>query len=462
MMAGWIQQRVLRLFRRLSRISRWFETRFTDTGRVVLGGAIGATIFGLDPRRTEAIQLAALLVAILAVAAVYAVRWRPRLEVARLLPDTVTLGVPAYYRLAVTNHGRRSETSLVILDELRTRYPGVREFNEPVAGEREAGLNWFDRRVGFPRWLELLRRGRGARLAAQSLPPIRPGETVRIDVPLVPLRRGKLVFDSVLIRRADPLHVFFALARFTLYGELIALPQRFPVPRLQWRSERHFHPGGLTLAATVGDSEEFMGLREYRPGDPLRHIHWRSFARLGEPVVKEFQDEYFDRHALLIDTFAGTATSAEFETAVAVAASLIHCERPSDSILDLVFIDHEVWRMTTGRGLSNNRQLLIQLAELNPNPVDEFARLANYARRYVDRLASVMLVCTAWDPARAAFVAELRHKQVNCLVIQIAEANDGSADTAGANPASRPGTCRIRPSAPALDLAALARPLAPL
>lgn len=455
-MAGWIQQRVLHLFRRLSRISRWFETRFTDTGRVVLGGAIGATIFGLDPRRTEAIQLAALLFSTLAVAAICAVRWRPRLEVTRRLPDTVTVGVATHYRLAITNHGQRTEAGLVILDELRTRYPDTREFSEPVAGDREAGLNWFDRRVGFPRWLELLRRGRGARLDAQSLPPIGPGATVRIDVPFVPLRRGKLVFDSVLLKRADPLHIFFAVVRHRLYGELIALPQRFPVPRLHWRSERHFHPGGLTLAATVGDSEEFMGLREYRPGDPLRHIHWRSFARLGEPVVKEFQDEYFDRHALLIDTFAGTATSAEFETTVAVAASLLQSDRPRDSILDLVFIDHEVWRMTTGRGLSNNRQVLVQLAELQANPRDEFARLANDTRRYVDRLASIILVCTAWDPARAAFVAELRHKQVNCLVIRVAETGSATGDAGDTYPESHPGTCNIRPSAPALDLAALA------
>jgi len=198
------------------------------------------------------------------------------------------------------------------------------------------------------------------------------------------------------------------------------------------------------------------GRAEYRPGVPLRHTAGRSVARLGEPVGKEFQDEYFDRHALLIDTFAGAATTAEFETAVAVAASLIQSERPSDSILDLVFIDREVWRMTTGRGLSNNRQVLIQLAELTPNPVDEFTRLADYARRYVDRLASVVLVSTSWDSARSRFIDELRQRRVNCLVLQVAEANSADVPVTGAQPDAPAGTCRIRPSEPALDLAAIA------
>ena len=38
-------------------------------------------------------------------------------------------------------------------------------------------------------------------------------------------------------------------------------------------------------------------------GDPLRKIHWRSWARRGKPVVKEYQEEYFSRIALVLDTF---------------------------------------------------------------------------------------------------------------------------------------------------------------
>jgi uncharacterized protein (DUF58 family) len=57
------------------------------------------------------------------------------------------------------------------------------------------------------------------------------------------------------------------------------------------------------MASNIGQSEEFVSLREYRRGDPPRHIHWRSWAKAGKPIVKEFEDEFFVRHALVLDTF---------------------------------------------------------------------------------------------------------------------------------------------------------------
>ncbi|MCK7478688.1 MAG: DUF58 domain-containing protein [Candidatus Moduliflexus flocculans] len=80
-----------------------------------------------------------------------------------------------------------------------------------------------------------------------------------------------------------------------------------------------------------------MSLRDYRQGDPLRHIHWRSWAKTGKPIVREFEDEFFVRHALVLDTFTDHPQSAVFEEAVAVAASFACTLNTQDSLLDLMF-----------------------------------------------------------------------------------------------------------------------------
>ena len=87
----------------------------------------------------------------------------------------------------------------------------------------------------------------------------------------------------------------------------------------------------------MGDSEEFVALRDYRPGDPLKRIHWRTWARIGRPVVREYQDEFFVRHALVFDTFLSAPTPA-FEEAVSVAASFACTVGTQESLLDLLFV----------------------------------------------------------------------------------------------------------------------------
>jgi uncharacterized protein (DUF58 family) len=387
-------------------------------GRLVIGGTIAAAIFGIDPRQTLAFHFASVLVALLAVAVAASIRWKPHLELSRLIPDTITVDLETSYSVTITNHGDRPEVDLVLADFLLTQYPNVEDFQHAVHQRKEIRLNWFDRRVGFPRWLNLVRKSRGARLKCVAIPSIPPHSSVTVVIPLTALRRGKLVFTNLEVRRPDPLGLYFAKHRIKQYGELVALPKRYKVPPFTWNSERHFHRGGLALAAVVGDSEEFIGLREYRPGDPLRHMHWRSFAKRGTPVMKEHQDEFFDRHALVVDTFLGDSSPNDFEAAISIAASFIQAERPTDSILDLVFIEQRVWRLTTGRGLSNSRQILLQLAELQPARTDNFAHLATYLSGYLERLASIIFVGVSWDTSRQNFIDELHLQRMRCLVLR--------------------------------------------
>ena len=120
------------------------------------------------------------------------------------------------------------------------------------------------------------------------------------------------------------------------------LPKRYRLPRLALPGARRFQHGGVALATSVGDSEEFVALRDYRPGDPLQRVHWKSFARTGKPVVKEYQDEFFERHALVLDTGTDRGEDAAFEEAVALAASFVYTIDTHECLLDLLFVGGEV------------------------------------------------------------------------------------------------------------------------
>ena len=153
---------------------------------------------------------------------------------------------------------------------------------------------------------------------------------------------------------------------------------------------------------------EFSTLRDYKPGDPPRRIHWKSFARTGKLIVKENHDEYFVRHALALDTFTGPGAEAVFEEAVSVTASFACTVLTQESLLDLLFVGSEAYRFTAGRGLGGAERLLEILAAVQPcadKPFEELHR--SVAARY--RLMSgCILVLAAWDEARRSLVRHLR------------------------------------------------------
>ena len=282
---------LFRLFPLAARGSRWLEQRFTSGGRLLLGVLVSGAILGIDISQTLAYQFAALAFSLLVTSFLLSVRWRPHLEVRRVLPAMVTAGLGSHYWLEITNHGPRLESELLVQDQLHEPSLGLTQFKALRDARQYKATNWFDKAVGFPRWVALRRSQRGAELALTRLPPIAAGATVRVKLELTALRRGWLRFVGLRVFCPDALGLCRARHQLVVTDKLLALPRRHPVPRIRLNSERRYQPGGVSLALAVGDSQEFAALRDYRPGDPRRHIHWRSFAKTGALIVKQKRDE---------------------------------------------------------------------------------------------------------------------------------------------------------------------------
>ena len=77
----------------------------------------------------------------------------------------------------------------------------------------------------------------------------------------------------------------------------------------------------MTSSSTV--DEEFASLREYVSGDDFRRIHWPSTARLGTPVVRQFDVPWQRRTTVLVDLRAAAHDDRSFERAVTAAASVV-------------------------------------------------------------------------------------------------------------------------------------------
>ncbi len=409
---------LFRLFPLAARTSQWLEHRYSRSGRLLLGLFVAATLFGVDLNQTLAYQLAALAFALLAASHLASARWRPRISVRRILPDCVTDGVPTCYWLEFRNDGLRLERDLLLHDRLGQPIIAYDTFHTAL---RQSGgaSNWFDRAIGFPRWVELRRSARGAELPLAAIPTLPPGGSARVRVDTTFVRRGWIRFEAIELRRPDPLGLVYARYPIELPAALLALPLRHSLPRVQVVTQRRYQRGGVSLALAVGDSQEFASLREYRPGDPRRHIHWRSFAKTGQLIVKEYQDEYFDRHALVVDTYAGSGEATLFESVIRVAASVAASERPRDSILDVLFTGTDLLELSAGRGLGDARRALTYLAEARPSTTIDFLPVGARLLTRAAQCASVVMVLGRWDATRHQVARDLRTRgtRILCLCV---------------------------------------------
>jgi uncharacterized protein (DUF58 family) len=383
----------------------------------VLGAAI---VIGLDTNRTVGYRVFTLVLALLVISGLSSLVFRGRFAARRILPRFATTGVPFTYRVAIANLTGRRQDGLVLLEELADPRPSFAEF----ATAREPGeehRNWFDRRVGYPRWVWLVAQKRGAVVTPQPLPPLAPTGETEIKVELTPLRRGHLRFSGLTIARPDPLGLVHALKTLPHAQSLLVLPKRYPMPRISLPGERRYQPGGVALASSVGESDEFAALRDYRAGDPMRRIHWRSWARVGRPVVREYQDEFFVRQALVLDTFIGAGSDRAFEEAVSVTASIAVAMETQESLVDLRFVGPEAYCFTVGRGLGHTSQLLEVLACVTPCRDRPFRALHRAVMERHAQLSGCVCVLLAWDDARQELVRHLQALGTPTLVLLVGE-----------------------------------------
>ncbi|MFD8787574.1 DUF58 domain-containing protein [Kitasatospora sp. NPDC059599] len=137
--------------------------------------------------------------------------------------------------------------------------------------------------------------------------------------------RGRYPLGPLQLRLSDPFGMCEVTRAFTASDVLTVVPlvQALPAVRLsgEWLGQGESHSRTLALA---GDDDVI--LREYRPGDDLRRVHWRSTARYGELMVRREEQPQRARATVLLDTreigHRGSGPASSFEWSVSCAASV--------------------------------------------------------------------------------------------------------------------------------------------
>jgi uncharacterized protein (DUF58 family) len=361
---------------RLARISsRIYRDRLTERGRYVLWLSAALGFVGLDTQQAMVYVLFALAAAPWIAAFVLALRRRPRVALHAAVPSRLTAGLPAPVRVQVTAEGARATGPLVV-------------------GRRAGGSPGIRYEPG-----ELFLSGA-------------PGEVGTGLLEVTAPERGRFTLPALGVGRTDPMGLL-STRRTSQPGQVVlAYPRFFEMPELSLPQGRRYQPGGIPLASSLGDATEFVGTRDYREGDPLRRIHWRSWARRGQPVVKEYHEEYFSRVALVLDTYLPRRPRREdrraFEAAISLVASIADRLSRSEEVVDVLAAGPDLYEVSAGRSLGYLGNVLDVLACLDPCHEPPFAALSAPLLERLSRLTTVVAVVLDWDEPRESFLRHVR------------------------------------------------------
>lgn len=200
----------------------------------------------------------------------------------------------------------------VSLDLARTRV---------VVGERAVGA------------LTLANRGSRAILPSRIVLPVgsgrgefgihrlAPGEEAEELFAIPTQKRGVVKVGPVSVVRGDPLGLFERAHRRDDPVDLFVHPRTvlFDGQSLGYLRDLE----GLPATDLSRDDVSFHALLEYQPGDDLRHVHWRSTARTGTMMVRQFEETRRSHFVIGLSRSNGDyATAEDFELAVSAAGSI--------------------------------------------------------------------------------------------------------------------------------------------
>lgn len=358
-----LQEFIVRL---IKAVALFWLVRLTPAGKLVVGGCLLALISTVGIQVPTDQLVAALAVLLAFSLAAGFILW-PRLQVTGQFPTKATAGHQILGQFTVTN---------------RSRLPAF-----------DIELDLFH----LPERLQHITQER-------SIPLLSPGESAGITLTLSVQHRGLFHLPDVWAYSAFPFQLIrFGRTRQKL-GSLVVLPSFHPLTSLNLPQGSRYQPGGVAMSSHVGESPEYIGTREYLPGESLRHLDHRAWARLGVPAVREFQEEYYCRVGIVLDTFVPRRLRERLrdalEAAVSLTAAIAETLSRGETLINVFASGPELYVFEAGRHTAHLENVLEILAGVEPSRSRPYEHLGPALTEQLESISATVCVFLDWDEPR--------------------------------------------------------------
>jgi len=306
--------------------------------------------------------------------------------VTRLLPVDVFAGEPFQVDVTLRNNKRWASSFSVLFEDAPNSNPSI-----------------WPAKVYFSK----LAPGSGQTLSYTGLIP----------------HRGLYTLNTCKLTTAFPFGFFERAISIPSEATLLVLPRLGQLEQTIMPSGGAKFSAGAVKTFVKGGEEEFYGLREYRPGDNPRHIHWKSSAKLAKPLVKEFDRSEREEVSILLDTFipelAEDNRRENLELAISFVATLARALEESHIAYSFYAMGKGLVGIPGGRGQAHFYRLLRTLAVLEASSKYTLRDLVRLVERELFDTAFLVAVILEEEAAAFQSLGQIRGRPGTVKVVDV-------------------------------------------
>ncbi len=183
---------------------------------------------------------------------------------------------------------------------------------------------------------------------------------------------------------------------------------------------------GLHKSPHRGFSVEFAEYREYVPGDDVRHIDWKVFAKTDRHYIKQYEEETNLVSHVLLDLSEsmqyGSGSVTKQDYASTIAAALIYLVIQQQDAVGLGLFDEKVRKfMPAGSHHGHMRQLLREIAEAEPQAKTDISGVIHDLSERIRKRGLVIVISDFLDDPEKILQAiqVLRHRRHDVIVMHV-------------------------------------------
>lgn len=391
---------------------QFWRERLTRAGRYAMIGAVTTAIAATLPEQMVGSFAFSFFASLGLLAITISLIRRPRVDAVRHVAQRVMQGTTTELLVTITNRSRKPALDV-----------GGYEFRVPLALPMTPEAQYIDR--------------------------LEPGQSHTFRYTLSARRRGHYVLHGPAALSTFPFGLTNAVRFSPQLQHVVVYPAFHPIQKIAIDPANTYQPGGVALASRIGDTMEFIGNRPFRPGDRVRDLHPRSWARVGEPVVRQFEEEFIVRVAMVVDTFVPAAFGVRrrgngrrlprlvlgadgqlLEANLSLAAAVAEYLARQEYVVDLFAAGPQLYYFQAGRSLGYLDNILDILASIECCRSDPFEVIGPSFTQQLRQTSTVVALLAGWDKRRARFVDLIRDAGVPVRLIVTTDNPDEAAAAA--------------------------------